>query len=169
MTGPWQITDNQEASRLEAKIDGQLAELVYRRRPGRLVIIHTGVPPEFEGHGIAGALVTAAVDRAARENLTVVPLCPFARRWLARHPAVAAAVRVDWGPAGPADPAPEQPGGPALEQPGDLPSGQPGDPAAGQPGGPPSGQPGGPPSGQPGGPAPGASRQPLDRTRRTRR
>lgn len=119
MTGRWQITDNQQASRLEVKVDGQLAELVYRRRRHRLVIIHTGVPPEFERHGIGGALVTAAVDRAARENLTVAPLCPFARRWLARHPGVAAGVAIDWGPAGPADPASAEPGDPSPEEPDD--------------------------------------------------
>jgi hypothetical protein len=29
--------------------------------------------------------------------LTVVPLCPFARGWLERHPDVAARATVDWG------------------------------------------------------------------------
>ncbi len=105
MTDSRQITDNQEASRFELRVDGHLAELRYRRRGDRLVLTHTGVPPELEGQGIAGGLVTAAVDRAARENLTVVPLCPFAHRWLARHPGVAAGVAIDWGPEGPGDPA----------------------------------------------------------------
>jgi len=41
--------------------------------------------------------VTAAVDRAAREGLTLVPLCPFARGWLQRHPDVAKAATIDWG------------------------------------------------------------------------
>jgi len=27
----------------------------------------------------------------------VVPLCPFARRWLEQHPEAAATVNVDWG------------------------------------------------------------------------
>jgi uncharacterized protein len=95
-----QITDNQEASRLEFTVDGQLAELEYRRRGDRLVIIHTEVPFALEGRGIAGALIAAAVHRAARENLTVVPLCPFARSWLPRHPDVAAGVAIDWGQEG---------------------------------------------------------------------
>ena len=33
-----------------------------------------------------------------REGLTVVPLCPFARKWLERHPQAASGVSVDWGP-----------------------------------------------------------------------
>jgi predicted GNAT family acetyltransferase len=40
--------------------------------------------------------VTAAVDRAARDGLTIVPFCPFARRWLERHSDVADRVAIDW-------------------------------------------------------------------------
>jgi uncharacterized protein len=92
-----QVTNNEEASRFEVHADGRLAELDYRRNGKRLVLIHTEVPVELEGRGIAGALVTAAVDHAAGEGMTVVPLCPFARTWLERHSDVAARVPVDWG------------------------------------------------------------------------
>jgi uncharacterized protein len=92
-----QVTDNQAASRFEIEADGRLAQLVYRRNGKRLVLIHTEVPPELEGRGIAGRLVTAAVDRAAREGFTVVPLCPFAHGWLERHADQAGRVTVDWG------------------------------------------------------------------------
>jgi uncharacterized protein len=92
-----QVTNNEEASRFEVHADGRLAELDYRRNGKRLVLIHTEVPVELEGRGIAGALVAAAVDHAAGEGMTVVPLCPFARTWLERHSDVAARVPVDWG------------------------------------------------------------------------
>ena len=92
-----QVTDNQPESRFELRVDGLLAELPYRRNGKRLVLIHTEVPEQLEGHGLGGALVTAAVDRAAREGLTVVPLCPFARGWLQRHPDVAGRADIDWG------------------------------------------------------------------------
>jgi len=92
-----QVTDNQPESRFELRVDGLLAELPYRRNGQRLVLIHTEVPEQLEGHGLGGALVTAAVDRAAREGLTVVPLCPFARGWLQRHPDVAGRADIDWG------------------------------------------------------------------------
>jgi uncharacterized protein len=91
-----QITDNQAASRFEFTAEGRLAELIYHQRANRLVLIHTEVPPELGGHGIGGALVAAALDRAGREGLTVVPLCPFARTWLERHPGAAAKVTIDW-------------------------------------------------------------------------
>jgi uncharacterized protein len=94
--GP-QVTDNADASRFELTVDGQLAQLVYRLRAGRLVLVHTEVPDALGGHGYGGQLIRAAVERAAAEGLTVVPLCSFARAWLERHPAAAATVTVDWG------------------------------------------------------------------------
>jgi predicted GNAT family acetyltransferase len=92
-----QATDNPAASRFELKVDGQLAQLVYRLRGDRLVIIHTEVPAALSSRGIGSVLAAAAVDRAARQGLTIVPLCPFARSWLERHPDAAATVSIDWG------------------------------------------------------------------------
>jgi predicted GNAT family acetyltransferase len=92
-----QVTDNQSRSRFEHQAEGHLAELRYRRNGNRLVLIHTEVPAELEGRGIGGMLVTAAIDRAAREGMTVVPLCPFARGWLARHADMASQATIDWG------------------------------------------------------------------------
>jgi uncharacterized protein len=91
------VTDNREQSRLEIHQDGELAELVYRTRAGRLILVHTGVPDALGGRGLGGELVLAAVDKAGHDGMTVVPLCPFARSWLERHPAEAARVPIDWG------------------------------------------------------------------------
>jgi predicted GNAT family acetyltransferase len=89
------ITDNPGNSRFEYAQDGHLAVLTYHRSGKRLVLLHTGTPHELEGHGIGGALVQAALDRARREGLTVVPKCPFARGWLERHPEAAEGVALD--------------------------------------------------------------------------
>ena len=90
------VTDNQAASRFEVSDGGYLAELSYHLNGKRLALIHTEVPEELEGRGIGGMLVTAAVDRAVREGLTIVPYCPFARGWLERHADVADRVAIDW-------------------------------------------------------------------------
>jgi uncharacterized protein len=91
-----EVVDNPAESRFEFRSDGRLAELDYHRRGHRLVLIHTEVPVQQEGHGVGGKLVTAAIDLAAKEGLTLVPLCPFARGWLERHPDQASKVTIDW-------------------------------------------------------------------------
>jgi uncharacterized protein len=90
------VTDNSDGSRLEIHEDGELAELTYRTRSGRLVLIHTEVPDALGGRGLGGQLVRAAIDKAVHDGMTLVPLCPFARGWLERHPAEAATVPIDW-------------------------------------------------------------------------
>ena len=93
------VVDNQAESRLEVHADGQLAELIYRKNGNRLVLVHTGVPEALGGHGIAGKLVLAAIDKAAASGMTVIPLCPYARSWLERNPDAAAKISIDWGSA----------------------------------------------------------------------
>jgi len=90
------VIDVPEQSRLIVRHDGVEAELVYRLEPGRLVLVHTGVPDELAGHGVGGRLVEAALDLARRENLQVVPLCPFVRGWLRHHPDAASGLDLDW-------------------------------------------------------------------------
>ena len=90
-----QVVDDPAASRFMVEADGKVAELVYQLEGDRLLLIHTGVPRALEGRGFGGNLVAAAMDEAKRRGLTVVPLCPFARDWLVRHPDVAATVPVE--------------------------------------------------------------------------
>jgi len=95
------VIDNPSASRFELTRDGHTAELTYMLEGARLTLIHTGVPEELEGHGIAGQLVQAAVDRARRDGLTIAPWCPYARRWLRKHAAELGDVVIDWKAARP--------------------------------------------------------------------
>jgi uncharacterized protein len=90
-----EVRNDTGGSRFVAGPPGHEAELLYRLRDDRLVLVHTEVPMELEGHGIGGKLVRAAVDYAAGHGLVVVPSCPFAQSWLDRHPEVAAKVQLD--------------------------------------------------------------------------
>jgi uncharacterized protein len=90
-----EVRNDADGSRFVAGPAGQEAELLYRVRNGRLILVHTEVPIELEGHGIGGKLVSAAVDYAAEHSLVLVPSCPFAQSWLDRHPDVAAQVQLD--------------------------------------------------------------------------
>jgi predicted GNAT family acetyltransferase len=91
------IVDDEAAHRFEARTDDDdtlVGELVYSRNGEQIVLVHTGVPKEFEHHGIGGQLVEAAIEEAMTRDLVVVPRCPFAREWLDEHPELAAKVRI---------------------------------------------------------------------------
>lgn len=90
------VVDDVDNHRLVVHEDGEEAELVYRRTGRRLSIVHTGVPEAIGGRGIGGRLVTAAVEMARRDGLSLVPYCPYAARWLTEHPDAAAGVSIDW-------------------------------------------------------------------------
>lgn len=80
------ITDNPAARRYEARIGDQLAGWVdYGRLDGRIVALHTEVPKEFGGRGIASALVKRVLADARAAGLTVTPRCPFFQAHFKRH------------------------------------------------------------------------------------
>ncbi|HEY5385252.1 MAG TPA: GNAT family N-acetyltransferase [Acidimicrobiales bacterium] len=90
------VVDDTAGSRFVVSEGGTEAELIYVRQGDRLILVHTEVPEVWGGHGIGGRLVRAAVAKAQADGLTVVPWCPYARRWLQEHPDEAAAVTIDW-------------------------------------------------------------------------
>jgi len=95
---PGAVVDDPDNGRFVFEAEGTLAELTYRLNGHRLILVHTEVPESLGSRGIAGRLVRAAVDRAASEGLTVVPWCPYARKWLEDHADVAGTVTIDWMP-----------------------------------------------------------------------
>jgi len=81
------VTDAPEATRYEARIDGQLAGFAaYRLSPGRITFTHTEVDPAFTGGGVAGRLARHALDDARARGLAVRPLCPYIAAYIKRHP-----------------------------------------------------------------------------------
>jgi predicted GNAT family acetyltransferase len=79
------ITNNEEAQRFEAQVDGLRAILTYRRFPDRMVLNHTEVPRPLEGKGLAAKLARTALDFARVNQLRVVPLCPYIAAFIRRH------------------------------------------------------------------------------------
>ncbi len=45
----------------------------------RIIIDHTEVSPEFKGKNVGKQMVLAAVDFARKNNIKILPLCPFAK------------------------------------------------------------------------------------------
>ena len=80
------VVHNEQAQRFEAAVAGGIAHTDYRRAGKVLQMVHTEVPPEAAGGGVAGKLVKAALDYAAANQLTVTPLCTYVRGYMQRHP-----------------------------------------------------------------------------------
>ena len=81
-----QVHNNQASSRYEVEVDDQLALIAYRDADGVRYFTHTEVPKALEGRGIASLMAKVVLDDAQAENLTIVPLCPFVRSYIERHP-----------------------------------------------------------------------------------
>ena len=91
-----QVHDEPSRNRYEARRGGAVAGFTQYvpadlRRYGLdaelLVFTHTEVDPAFEGEGVGSVLVRGALDDVRRRSALVLPICPFVRSWLERHPA----------------------------------------------------------------------------------
>jgi predicted GNAT family acetyltransferase len=81
------VVDDPVAHRFEARIGDRVAGFSeYRLKPGRIIFTHTEVDPAFEGQGVGSTLAAGVLDAARQRGLAVVPLCPFIRAYIKRHP-----------------------------------------------------------------------------------
>jgi uncharacterized protein len=91
------VTDNPEQERYEIAVDGEVAGWsLYRRRPGLIAFVHTEVDPRFEGQGLGGRLISAALDEARAGGQIVLPFCPFVNAYIERHPQYADLVPAEY-------------------------------------------------------------------------
>lgn len=82
-----EVSDNANESRYEVRVDGELAGFAqYRPRPAGLAFVHTEIDDRFEGQGLGGKLVSHALDDVSSRGLSVLPICPFVRSYIERHP-----------------------------------------------------------------------------------
>jgi uncharacterized protein len=81
------VVDNPEELRYELWLGQTRAGLIaYQRKPGAIVLLHTEVDAAFGGQGLGGRLVAGALDDIRARGLRLVPVCPFVRAHLRRHP-----------------------------------------------------------------------------------
>ena len=81
------IANNEAAHRFEARVGDHLAVAEYTlTKQNVIVFTHTEVPEILEGQGLASKLIRFALDQARAKHLTVMPLCPFVKAFILRHP-----------------------------------------------------------------------------------
>jgi predicted GNAT family acetyltransferase len=90
------VRDNRTKNRYEADVDDELAVAVYALDRDTITFLHTEVPEQAEGKGVAGALVRFALDDARARSLVVIPRCPYVTNWIKRHREYHDLVHPDW-------------------------------------------------------------------------
>lgn len=79
------VENNTATGQYEVHVEDKLAFLEYRMQDDTIVFAHTEVPPELEGHGIAGKIVRTALDDAQARGYKVIPFCPYVGHYISRH------------------------------------------------------------------------------------
>jgi len=73
------------AQQLTATVEGRQSLLQYRLEGDVMLIVHTEVPPELAGHGIAADLVRSAFEMARSNGWRVRPACSYAAAFVQKH------------------------------------------------------------------------------------
>lgn len=81
------VRDNPELNRFERPIHNTaVAAAYYRDADGKLAFIHTEVPIEFSGQGIATELARGAFELLRKSGRKAIVICPFMVHFANTHP-----------------------------------------------------------------------------------
>ena len=82
-----EIVNNTAKHRYELSVDGHIAATYYTLADGVITFVHTEVPPELGGKGIASKLIKGALDQVRASGLKVIPQCPFVKAFIEKNAA----------------------------------------------------------------------------------
>jgi predicted GNAT family acetyltransferase len=81
------VRDNPDRHQFEIELgDGEFAYAKYNLLPGAIRFYHTVVPESHGGQGLGTMLIRAGLAAARERGLKVIPICPFFRAYLKKHP-----------------------------------------------------------------------------------
>ena len=82
----YEVTNNLQNLQFEIDLEGEKAFLEYRWLKDDLALMHTLVPENFEGKGIAGLLAKTALEYAKDKAKKVIVYCPYVKSFIKRNP-----------------------------------------------------------------------------------
>jgi predicted GNAT family acetyltransferase len=90
------IRHNPDRERFEVLLAGKvIGKAAYKKYDAgdspQWIFYHTVINEEYGGQGLAGRLAAAALDETVDAGLGIVPVCPFIKKFLRKHPAYATA------------------------------------------------------------------------------
>ena len=77
---------NQTEHKFEMTLDNSKAFIAYEQIGKKIRLIHTKVPAQLEGKGVASALVEKTLRYIDEHNYQFVPQCAFIQSYLQKHP-----------------------------------------------------------------------------------
>lgn len=82
-----EVIKKDESKRFELNIDGHIAFIDFTQRGTDVIkLIHTEVPEELGGRGIAAVLVEKTLQYLEKKMFTLYPICPYVFAYIKKHP-----------------------------------------------------------------------------------
>lgn len=83
----YKLIDNVALHQYEFRIGDLIPRIEYiKTKNGEIYLTHTEVPSALEGKGVGSSLVRLALEDIERQQLHLVPLCPFVAGYVQKHP-----------------------------------------------------------------------------------
>ena len=85
------VRHNPERERFEILVAGNvIGKAAYKEYDGgaspQRIFYHTVINEEYGGQGLAGKLATVALDETVGAGPGIVPVCPFIKKFIVKHP-----------------------------------------------------------------------------------
>ncbi len=81
-----ELVNNKTMHNFELIIEGRRSFIDYKTTDDKVHLIHTEVPKELQGKGVAAILVEKTFQYLEEHRLKVVPSCSYIQHFLKRHP-----------------------------------------------------------------------------------
>ena len=82
-----EVKNNTQRKRFEVELgEYDKAYIDYRKVGDRYTLVHTEVPQQYAGKGIADRLARGALALIEAEGAMISVTCPYLTKWLKRHP-----------------------------------------------------------------------------------
>ena len=83
----YELIDNEERHQYEFHIGKYVPKIKYiKTKNGEIYLTHTEVPVALEGKGVGSQLAEKVLKDIEKQELRLVPLCPFVAGYIQKHP-----------------------------------------------------------------------------------
>jgi len=80
------IINNEPIHNFELFVNDGRAFIDYKQKGDKIFLIHTEVPVEMEGKGVAAAIVEKTLKYIEAHGWKIIPYCAYVKAFLKRHP-----------------------------------------------------------------------------------